>query len=88
MTNGAKSFYALVVTVACHAILFDQFLVKGDVLLFLFDRQTFGGYFADLFYYVAGNTLRGWTANKRGMTGKTIRGKFSMGIDRLSGADH
>jgi len=88
MTNGAESFYALMVTVAGDTVIFDQFLVKDDVLLFFFDRQTFGGYFADLFYLVAGDALRGWAADKRGMAGKTICGNFGMGINGFAWTDH
>ena len=88
MTNGAESFHALVVTVAGDTIIFDQFLVKGDVLLFLFDRKTFAGYFSDLFYFVAGDALRGWAADKRCVAGKTICSKFGMGINGFSRADH
>ena len=63
MTNGAESFHALVVTVAGDTIIFDKFLVKGDVLFFFFDSQAFSGYFADLLYLVAVDALCGWAAD-------------------------
>jgi len=88
MTNRTKSLHALVVAMAGDAIVFNQFLVKGDVLLLLCDRQTFGGYFANLFYFVAGDALRRWAADKRGVAGKAICRQFGMGINRLPRADH
>ena len=88
MTNGAESFHALMVAVAGDTIIFDQFLVKGDILFFLFDRQAFGCYFTDLIYFVAGYALCGSAADKRGVAGKTIGSKFGMRINGFSWADH
>ena len=88
MTNGAESFHALVVTVAGDTIIFDELLVKRDVLFFFFDSQAFCGDFADLLYLVAVDALCGWAADKRGMAGKTICGKFGMGINGFTRADH
>ena len=88
MTDGPESFHALVVAVAGDTVIFDQFLVKGDILLFLFNGQTFGGFFANLFYFVTGDALRGWAADKRCVAGKTICSKLGMGINGLSWADH
>ena len=47
-----------------------------------------GTFISDLLYLVAVDTLRGWAADKRGMAGKTIRGKFGMGINGFAWADH
>ena len=88
MTNGTERFYALVVTMARDTIIFDQLLVKGDIFFLFFNEQAFCGFLANLIYFVARDAFLLWAADEGGMAGKTVCGKFSMGINGFSWTDH
>ena len=60
------------ITMTGDTVIFDQLLVKGDVLILFFDEQALGRYFADIFNFMTGNTFLRAAADKGGMAGKAI----------------
>ncbi len=71
-----------------YAVIFDQLLMKGYILLFFIYGKTFGGYYPNLVYLMAGNTLTRPAAKKGCMAGKAVTGDFGVGVYRFSWADH
>lgn len=88
LTDRAEGFDPLVVTMASHAILLQQLLVEGDILLFAGNGQPFGGLKSDSRHLMAGNALMGTAAEKRGMAGKAIGGELRVSGNRPARANH
>ena len=76
------------VAVTGYAILIDQILVECYLFFLLGYGNTLCGFESYLIHFVTNDTFLRWTANKRGMTGEAICGKFRMRLDELAWTDH
>ena len=76
------------VAVTGYAILIDQSLVECYLFFLLGYGNTLCGFESYLIHFVTNDTFLRWTANKRGMTGEAICGKFRMRLDELAWTDH
>ncbi len=76
------------VTMAGDTIIFNQLLMKAHAFSLFSDGYSMGSFYADLCCFMAGNTLPGAAAKERGMAGKAVCGKFSMGTNRFAWSYH
>ena len=77
-----------VVTVASHAVAFDQLLVKGNLQAALRQRRAEGSAQADVGDGMAGFAACRRSTPPRRVAGKTVRSQRAVTLDQRARADH
>ena len=88
LADGTECLYTFMVAMTGHAVIFNELLVKGNILLFFLYWKTFSGYFSDIVNLMTGDAFTRSAAKKWCVAGKTVTGNFCMSFYCISWADH